>query len=193
MSNVKVVSVDQSTLAVTLDVDGQNVVATPFAWGSKMLMKVNGQLDRGTRISCGARAKAAIKKAGLTLPVATPKRPRKPKEEATTAPAASGSVARDIPIAASGEALVPEELLDTPEAEVEASEALAVDDSGEDVGEPEVVTARPGQRIRLDFEGMDVDTLRGLCKARGIRGYSDKKKADLIALLDGVADVAEAA
>lgn len=193
MSNVKVVSVDQSTLAVTLDVDGQNVVATPFSWGSKMLMKVNGQLDRGTRISCGARAKAAIKKAGLTLPVATPKRPRKPKEEAAAAPVSAGSVARDIPIAASGEALVAEELLDSPEEVVETPEVVSADSGEEDAGEPEVVTARPGQRIRLDFEGMDVDTLRGLCKARGIRGYSDKKKADLIALLDGVADVAEAA
>jgi hypothetical protein len=38
---------------------------------------------------------------------------------------------------------------------------------------------------------VDVDTLRGLCKARGLRGYSDKKKADLIALLDGEAHAFE--
>jgi len=182
MSNVKVVSVDPVTLNVVLDVDGQAVTAAPFQWASRMLMKVGGNLDRGTRIACGARAKAAIKKAGLTLPVAVPKRPRKPKEAEATGPAEVAAVeARDIPIAESGE-VRPElqEILEADEPEV--------------ADEPVVVSARPGQRIRLDFEGMDVDTLRGLCKARGIRGYSDKKKAVLIALLDGEAEtVAEAA
>jgi|GEM_PF-3121991 len=179
MSNVKVVSVDSVTLNVVLDVDGQAVTAAPFQWASKMLMKVGGNLDRGTRIACGARAKAAIKKAGLSLPVAVPKRPRKAKEAETAATAVVE--ARDISIAESGE--VRPELQDV----LEAVEPEVAD-------EPVVVSARPGQRIRLDFEGMDVDTLRGLCKARGIRGYSDKKKSDLIALLDGASEApAEAA
>jgi len=187
MSSVKVVSVDSTTLAVTLDVDGQSIVATPFQWGSKMLMKVNGNLDRGTRISVGARAKAAVKNAGLQLPPAVLKRPRKPKEEAAEAPVATGSEARVIPIAVSGEARVPveETALEAAEAEAPLAEAAVEEEA------PTVVTARQGERVRIAYENLDVDTLRGLCKARGLRGYSDKKKADLIALLDG--EVAEAA
>jgi hypothetical protein len=55
--------------------------ASPFRWGSKMLMKVEAEgLDRGTRIAVGHAAKKAIKAAGLTLPEAVLKRPRKAKE-----------------------------------------------------------------------------------------------------------------
>lgn len=55
--------------------------AAPFRWGSKMLMKVEAEgLDRGTRIAVGHAAKKAIKAAGLTLPEAVLKRPRKAKE-----------------------------------------------------------------------------------------------------------------
>jgi hypothetical protein len=58
-------------------------VASTFQWGSKMLMKVNDELmDRGTRIAVGHAAKKAIRTAGLTLPEAVLKRPRKPKVEA---------------------------------------------------------------------------------------------------------------
>lgn len=56
--------------------------AAPFRWGSKMLMKVSdGDFDRGTRIALGHAAKRAIKSAGLALPEAVLKRPRKAKEE----------------------------------------------------------------------------------------------------------------
>ena len=82
--NVKVVEV--------VVVDGKPVVrgtagevafeASTFQWGSKMLMKVEAEgLDRGTRIAIGHKAKAAIKAAGMLLPEAVLKRPRKPKAE----------------------------------------------------------------------------------------------------------------
>jgi hypothetical protein len=61
--------------------------AAPFRWGSKMLMKVSdGDFDRGTRIALGHAAKRAIKAAGLALPEAVLKRPRKAKEEVAEAP-----------------------------------------------------------------------------------------------------------
>ena len=61
--------------------------AAPFRWGSKMLMKVSdGDFDRGTRIALGHAAKRAIKSAGLALPEAVLKRPRKAKEEVAEAP-----------------------------------------------------------------------------------------------------------
>ena len=57
-------------------------VATTFQWGSKMLMKVDDEfMDRGTRIAVGHAAKKAIRSAGLVLPEAVLKRPRKPKVE----------------------------------------------------------------------------------------------------------------
>lgn len=73
-------------------VDGKPVVrgtvgeatfeASTFQWGSKMLMKVEAEgLDRGTRIAIGHKAKSAIKAAGMLLPEAILKRPRKPKAE----------------------------------------------------------------------------------------------------------------
>lgn len=56
--------------------------ASPFQWGSKMLMKVEAEgLDRGTRIAIGHKAKSAIKAAGMLLPEAVLKRPRKAKAE----------------------------------------------------------------------------------------------------------------
>jgi hypothetical protein len=52
-----------------------------------MLMKVSdGDFDRGTRIALGHAAKRAIKSAGLALPEAVLKRPRKAKEEVVEAP-----------------------------------------------------------------------------------------------------------
>ena len=57
--------------------------AAPFQWGSKMLMKVEAEgLDRGARIAVGHAAKKAIRSAGLVLPEAVLKRPRKAKEAA---------------------------------------------------------------------------------------------------------------
>ena len=59
--------------------------ASPFQWGSKMLMKVEAEgLDRGSRIAVGHAAKRAIKAAGLLLPEAVLKRPRKAAEVSAT-------------------------------------------------------------------------------------------------------------
>jgi hypothetical protein len=56
--------------------------ASPFQWGSKMLMKVEAEgLDRGSRIAVGHAAKKALKVAELALPEAVLKRPRKVKVE----------------------------------------------------------------------------------------------------------------
>ena len=71
--------------------------AKPLRWGSKMLMKVDDQgLDRGTRIAVGHAAKKALKAAGIPLPEAVLKRPRKTKVEvvssAASEPAADGPV-----------------------------------------------------------------------------------------------------
>ena len=56
--------------------------ASPFQWGSKMLMKVEAEgLTRGDRIAVGHAAKKALKAATILLPEAKLKRPRKPKVE----------------------------------------------------------------------------------------------------------------
>ena len=56
--------------------------ASPFQWGSKMLMKVEAEgLTRGDRIAVGHAAKKALKAATVLLPEAVLKRPRKPKVE----------------------------------------------------------------------------------------------------------------
>ena len=56
--------------------------ASPFQWGSKMLMKVEAEgLTRGDRIAVGHAAKKALKAATVLLPEAKLKRPRKPKVE----------------------------------------------------------------------------------------------------------------
>lgn len=56
--------------------------ASPFQWGSKMLMKVESEgLTRGDRIAVGHAAKKALKAATILLPEAQLKRPRKPKAE----------------------------------------------------------------------------------------------------------------
>jgi hypothetical protein len=52
-----------------------------------MLMHVTGgDFDRGTRVSIGHHAKAAVKAAGMTLPEAVLKRPRKAKEAEVVGP-----------------------------------------------------------------------------------------------------------
>ena len=67
-------------------IGAESFSATPFQWGSKMLMHVTARgLDRGTRVAIGHRAKAAVKAAGLVLPEAVLKRPRKAKEVAVEA------------------------------------------------------------------------------------------------------------
>ena len=73
--------------------------AGPVRWGTKMLMKVTGgDFDRGTRISIGHRAKAAIRLAGMVLPEAVLTRPRAPKvaAEVTTPAAAATEVAAEV-------------------------------------------------------------------------------------------------
>jgi len=57
--------------------------ATPFQWGSKMLMKVVGDntFTQGEKISIGHAAKKALRTAQVELPTPVLKRPRKAKEE----------------------------------------------------------------------------------------------------------------
>lgn len=81
-----VTEINPETLAVTLTLPGgREVQAAPFRWGRKMLMKVDGtDLERGARVSIGQIAKKALTAAGLVLPPAELKRPRKPKAEEVT-------------------------------------------------------------------------------------------------------------
>lgn len=75
-----VVSINPETLSVIVQVDAvRTVEAVPFQWGGKMLMKVVGEntLTQGEKISVGQLAKKAIRAAGLILPTAELKRPRK--------------------------------------------------------------------------------------------------------------------
>jgi len=57
--------------------------ATPFQWGSKMLMKVVGDntFTQGEKISIGHAAKKALRTAAVELPAPVLKRPRKAKAE----------------------------------------------------------------------------------------------------------------
>ena len=74
---VEIVAVD-GNLVVRGTVGEAQFEAQNLRWGSKMLMHVKAAgLDRGTRVAIGHRAKAAIKAAGLVLPEAVLKRPRK--------------------------------------------------------------------------------------------------------------------
>jgi hypothetical protein len=82
--NVKVIEVSQvdGKLTVFGTVGETPFTASPFQWGSKMLMKVEAEgLDRGSRIAIGHAAKRALKVAELALPEAVLKRPRKAKVE----------------------------------------------------------------------------------------------------------------
>ena len=58
--------------------------ASPFRWGSKMLMKVTtpGEFTQGQKIAIGHASKKALKTAEKVLPEAVLVRPRKVKEEA---------------------------------------------------------------------------------------------------------------
>lgn len=57
--------------------------ASPFRWGSKMLMKVTSvhEFTQGEKVSIGHASKKALKAASLVLPEAKLVRPRKAKEE----------------------------------------------------------------------------------------------------------------
>lgn len=77
----EVVAVEDGNIVVRGVVGETAFEARTLRWGSKMLMHVTGgDFDRGTRVSIGHRAKAAVKAAGMTLPEAVLKRPRKAKE-----------------------------------------------------------------------------------------------------------------
>ena len=62
--------------------------ATPFQWGSKMLMKVVGDntFTQGEKVSIGHAAKKALRTASVELPTPVLKRPRKAKAEEAPAP-----------------------------------------------------------------------------------------------------------
>ena len=89
---------DKITLEVVVRITPQegeafDVMASPFFWGQKTLMKVclwergeavedgNSILTQGMKVSVGAMAKKAIKDAGLTLPEPPPSK-RGAKKEA---------------------------------------------------------------------------------------------------------------
>ena len=80
----EVVAVEDGNIVVRGVVGETAFEAKTLRWGSKMLMHVTGgDFDRGTRVSIGHRAKAAVKAAGMVLPEAVLKRPRKAKEAET--------------------------------------------------------------------------------------------------------------
>ena len=82
----EVVAVEDGNIVVRGTAGETAFEARTLRWGSKMLMHVTGgDFDRGTRVSIGHRAKAAVKAAGMTLPEAVLKRPRKAKEAESAA------------------------------------------------------------------------------------------------------------
>lgn len=105
---VKNISADDLQVTLSLP-DGREVVAGPFRWGRKMLMKVEQlgegvELSRGERVSIGQIAKKALTAAGLVLPAAELKRPRK---VAANTPAEAGT-AEVVEITIAASALVSE-------------------------------------------------------------------------------------
>lgn len=84
----EVVAIEDGNIVVRGTVGEAAFEAVTLRWGSKMLMHVKGgDFDRGTRVSIGHRAKAAVKAAGMVLPEAVLKRPKKAVEaEPVTVP-----------------------------------------------------------------------------------------------------------
>ena len=106
--NVKVIEVSQvdGKLTVVGTVGETPFTASPFQWGSKMLMKVEAEgLDRGSRIAIGHAAKKALKVAEMALPEAVLKRPRKPKAEPVQAESTEAVVESDVELTTLDEAL----------------------------------------------------------------------------------------
>ena len=106
--NVKVIEVSQidGKLTVVGTVGETPFTASPFQWGSKMLMKVEAEgLDRGSRIAIGHAAKKALKVAELALPEAVLKRPRKAKAEPVQAESSEAVVESDVELTTLDEAL----------------------------------------------------------------------------------------
>jgi len=77
---VNVTAIQDNTVHGTIG--DKEFSATPFQWGSKMLMKVVGDntFSQGEKISIGHAAKKALRTAQVALPEAVLKRPRKAKE-----------------------------------------------------------------------------------------------------------------
>jgi hypothetical protein len=101
----QVLGLDLKTLEVVVKITPQEgetfqVMASPFFWGRKTLMKVclwergeavetgNDILSQGMKVSIGALAKKAIKDAGLVLPEAPPSKRGAKAAAAVEAPAA---------------------------------------------------------------------------------------------------------
>ena len=78
---VKVTAIEGNTVHGTIS--DKEFTATPFQWGSKMLMKVTGEntFTQGEKVAIGHASKKALKTASLALPEAKLVRPRKAKEE----------------------------------------------------------------------------------------------------------------
>ena len=99
MAKVTVLEVQVGEKIVVRGIVGEAMLfeASPFQWGSKMLMKVEGEgLSRGDRIAVGHAAKKALKAATILLPEAKLKRPRKPKVEESPKEDFSGKTVKEL-------------------------------------------------------------------------------------------------
>jgi hypothetical protein len=78
---VKVTAIEGNTVHGTIS--DKEFTATPFQWGSKMLMKVTGEntFTQGEKVAIGHACKKALRTAAVELPTPVLKRPRKEKEE----------------------------------------------------------------------------------------------------------------
>lgn len=78
---VKVTAIEGNTVHGTIS--DKEFTATPFQWGSKMLMKVTGDntFTQGEKVAIGHACKKALRTASVELPTPVLKRPRKAKEE----------------------------------------------------------------------------------------------------------------
>jgi hypothetical protein len=78
---VNVTAIKDNTVYGTIG--SEEFSATPFQWGSKMLMKVVGDnyFTQGEKVAIGHACKKALRTALVELPVAVLKRPRKEKVE----------------------------------------------------------------------------------------------------------------
>ena len=83
---VNVTAIQDNTVHGTIG--DKEFSATPFQWGSKMLMKVVGDntFTQGEKIAIGHAAKKALRTASVELPTPVLKRPRKAKEEPAPEP-----------------------------------------------------------------------------------------------------------
>jgi hypothetical protein len=78
---IKVTAIEGNTVHGTIS--DKEFTATPFQWGSKMLMKVTGEntFTQGEKVAIGHACKKALRTASVELPTPVLKRPRKAKEE----------------------------------------------------------------------------------------------------------------